>query len=425
MEAVHKQWRAQELLRSNVAPLQVLASYDAPFQSEAARSNLIRLLGDASALVGSDTELSLYTASAYLRLRNYDLALAEIQVFLAAYPEDAIGRLVQANVLTKLGRYREALNTCDLIDDARFEVSVSIIKAGAHSGMGDHEMALSILTPIVNEDEDNARAWVNMSHALAGLGRFTESTLSADRAISIAPLSYEAHHNRAAALQHQKRYRESLAASERALELAPDHSDAHLVAASSLLSLGRAQECQRHLEMYRTREGITSRGVLVESLVAVERGDLDTADRLTMEATQRWPDDEWAWQARGYVLSRVHRHGEAIEAYEIALSVNRRLPMAIENLTRQYCEVAQYSRVLSKIEELRPYLPESALLLYNEAIARACLGSAERAAQCLEEAIRRDPSLRVVAKSDPGLACLREFSDRMPKLEVLVGRPEN
>jgi tetratricopeptide (TPR) repeat protein len=196
--------------------------------------------------------------------------------------------LLQGLVLIDLGRYEEAVASCDQSLGINPGNHTTWYNRGvALANLGRYEEALSSFDRVIEIKPDNHETWYNRGVALANLGRYEEAIVDYDRAIKIKPDHYEAWHNRGVTLgvlgQHEK----------------------------ALANLGRAAEINPGSYETWTRHGITlgSLGRYEEAIVSFDRA---------LEIT---PDYYQAWSARGVALDALGKFEEAIASFDRVLGL--------------------------------------------------------------------------------------------------------
>jgi tetratricopeptide (TPR) repeat protein len=237
-------------------------------------------------------------------------------------PDVAIAHGNLGNGLNNLGRYEEALASCDRAialnpDHAEAHGSRALALhqlKGAAAALQSYDRVVAL--------KPSAKAYYNQGVMLRELGRFEDALVSFDRAIALAPTYAEACHSRGIVLRALARPREALGGFDRAIELRPSHAEAHYDRAGTLRELGRLDDA---LNGY-------------DQAIAIK------------------PDYAEAHNNRGNVLTDLARYEQALDSYGWATA-----------LRPDYAEA--YSNQATALRALRR--PEEALACCDRAIALA------------------------------------------------------
>lgn len=182
---------------------------------------------------------------------------------------------------------------------------------------GRAEEAARIARGVRMRDPGNAFARLLHGRAALALGRHREAMAAFTDYLALVPQSADAHHWLAlAALRLGDRAR-ALAEEEAAVALDPAHTNALALRAGLLFSLGRRDEGITSLEQAVARDPDNT-------TLIVELADL-------LADAGRTADAEAGYRR---VLARDGSHGRALTGLGVLLATTRRLPQALEYLTR-------------------------------------------------------------------------------------------
>lgn len=170
---------------------------------------------------------ALLTAAAALARNDLDRADPALKAWLAAHPDDVYALRMQAELLGRLGRYREseqrlarALVLAPGFDAARFNYALVLhrqsktvaaveqvdrllakepahpayrnLKAAMLARLGEYSQAIDIYTELLKDHPDNPRGWMSFGHALKTVGRRPDCEAAYRQAVTIQPALGEA-----------------------------------------------------------------------------------------------------------------------------------------------------------------------------------------------------------------------------------------
>lgn len=237
-------------------------------------------------------------------------ALAAVDAALVREAGNAAAWNTRGQLLWRLGRMREAVNSYDralalkpdatahnnrgvalaaLGEDAAalgaYDAALTLDPgyAGAHNNraaalrkLRRNEDALAACETALRIDPDLAAAWNNRGLALAELHQTENALSSYARALELQPELAEAHNNRGLALAVLGRLPEALASYDRAVALRPDDADAHNNRAAALLGVkdyaGAAQAFDRVAALEPGRPFLAGARLHAQSMMCDWRG---------------------------------------------------------------------------------------------------------------------------------------------------------
>jgi adenylate cyclase len=163
-------------------------------QAEAYRS-AEALARQAIALDGADAEAHLTLAAAMLRHGDYEGALAEAEIALALSPNLALAHGTLGETLIFSGRPKEglaAVQTSIRLDphDPKLAIRLNNLALGLYFS-GEYEAAVEAAKRAVRANPDFPLAYRWLAAALGQLGRTTEAKGALEKAIAIAPATFD------------------------------------------------------------------------------------------------------------------------------------------------------------------------------------------------------------------------------------------
>ncbi len=134
---------------------------------------------------------------------------------------------------------------------------------------------------------------------------------------------------------------------DRAYELDPQNPDVHFFFTSEEIKNGNIDKALQHIsiifnEGYEIEEQLLSFLVLFE-----ERQMLEEAYRFYKTITEQYPLMKTGWFAFGLANSWMERHYDAIDCYQLAISLDEEMSSAYFNMANSYYELKQYDKALT------------------------------------------------------------------------------
>jgi hypothetical protein len=149
----------------------------------------------------------------------------------------------RGNVLTKLGRYSEALESFHIGMNHGASPALTLCNIGnTHRAKGDFEEALKQYLDALRLEPVSADIHADIGSTLTLAGRAGEGRQHLEQALHVNPIHIPALIDLATAVRLQGDLTNSLNLLERALKLEPDHAGARWNRALVLLALGRYEE---------------------------------------------------------------------------------------------------------------------------------------------------------------------------------------
>ena len=177
-----------------VAYIQAATVLQTHSQAEAYRS-AEALARQAIALDGTDAEAHLALAAAMLRHGDYEGALAEAEIALAMSPNLALAHGTLGEALIFSGRPKEglaAVQTSIRLDphDPKLAIRLNNLALGLYFS-GEYKAAVEAAKRAVRTNPDFPLAYCWLAAALGQLGRTTEAKGALEKAIAIAPATFD------------------------------------------------------------------------------------------------------------------------------------------------------------------------------------------------------------------------------------------
>ncbi len=156
---------------------------------------------------------------------------------------EAYLQAVQAITSTNPERLREALGILDRAEKlAPGDSKIATLRGMIHSFLGQPELALAALEPVVQSDPDDVWALLGLGGVLLSLNRLEDSERVLRKAVEKMPDLIPAQFELARTLHALGRHAEEIEALDHVLSQAPNHLQALVLKGKALVEIGRGKE---------------------------------------------------------------------------------------------------------------------------------------------------------------------------------------
>jgi tetratricopeptide (TPR) repeat protein len=274
---------------------------------------------------GEDKTIArLNMARARIDLKDYDGALADIELHTKTQPRSRDAEYLRGRIAERRGQtpeaerlYRAALQLDPNFTEARNDLGL------LQERQGRHDEALAEFRRVVEIDPEFGEAFNNIGIVLRGRGRADEAAEAFRRAIRASPEFAGAYSNLALLLEDRKEYGEAETLLRQAVKRAPSDADIRSNLGALLHLVGRDEEAVRELE----------------------------------RATALDPRSASAFNNLGTVLGRLGRTAEEVAAYRRALSLDPSSAEVHYNLGRALLRAGQAAEGRGEVEAARRLRP--------------------------------------------------------------------
>ena len=235
--------------------------------------------------------------------------------------------------------------------------------ANAYLEFGFTEKALDKVVASLGIDDANANGWLIYANILKKSLRFSDSLISYERAITLAPNMVSAIHNRSVVLSDLKRFNEALTGFDLALHLSPYLVESH-----------------------------NGRGIALSGL----KRDLEALD-CYQKAINIKTDYAEAYSNRGASLERLNRLEEAIADYRHAIHLSPDFFEAYSNLGSALLMSYRLEEGLASIDKSIGINPKYAKAHFNRGLVLYFLGRPSEAVAGFKTALELDPDYDIKA----------------------------
>ncbi|HEX6740280.1 MAG TPA: DUF3857 domain-containing protein [Sphingomicrobium sp.] len=260
-----------------------------------------------------------HRATCYHKLGKEAEALADSELAVKAYPNWMDLRVMRANILIKQGRRGAVADEAELLMSENPQSNFAFVAAGKIYGrlqMRDEALkafdrALAI--------KPEAYVYINRSEVRPRSDR-AGKIADLDQSLKLDPANPDALAEKAELLMTGGDFKQAVETYDRAVKDAPDNSRLRVSRALALYRLGQTAEAQKALAAFergaRTADDFNSLcwskatgGIMLESALANCRSAVKLA-----------PDSSSKLDSLGFVLLRLGKFGESIEAYNKAIA---------------------------------------------------------------------------------------------------------
>ena len=159
---------------------------------------------------------------------SYSLALQDIDEYLEQNSSDTWAWSFKANLLIKMKRYSQAVDSFDqliLLDGYNSQAynDRALVLSG---GMRQNDEALNSLETALKINPNDANFWFNKGMVLENMGRYSEALNSYRQSAALNPSLDKAWYRQGCLLATQGRYNESLPLLDKAIQLNSRNADA-------------------------------------------------------------------------------------------------------------------------------------------------------------------------------------------------------
>lgn len=318
------------------------------------------------------------------KLGQNEAALTSFERVLTLKSDNALALVQRCGTLTDLGRYEEAIASCDLAKDT-LPVEALTNKAIAQQKAGKLQDAIASYDQVLAINPNDATAWTNQAIILEKLDDPEKALISYNRAVKINPKSSLAQVNRCAILNKQGNYKEAFEACEGAIAgdgIWGDRNPAYVwyQSSSALNGLGQYQEAITSAERAininpELAEAWNNKGVSFWHLQKYQNSLFSF-----QKAVEINPKYSQAWFNQGRILSALKEFTLAVEAYDKALSNPIK---SVETLTCNNILSRSYEQPTENIDKFEELLIDAKIfcanVLANKSVALRYLEDYENA----------------------------------------------
>jgi tetratricopeptide (TPR) repeat protein len=182
---------------------------------------------------------------------SYSLALQDIDEYLEQNSSDTWAWSFKANLLIKMKRYSQAVDSFDqliLLDGYNSQAynDRALVLSG---GMRQNDEALNSLETALKINPNDANFWFNKGMVLETMGRYSEALNSYRQSAALNPSLDKAWYRQGCLLATQGRYNESLPLLNKAIQLNSRNADARNTKEFVLMKLqGTENETERFID---------------------------------------------------------------------------------------------------------------------------------------------------------------------------------
>ena len=284
-------------------------------------------------------------------------ALADSELAIKSYPNWMQLRVMRANILFVQGRRGAVADEADLLMKENPQSNFAFVAAGKIYGrLQMRDQALKAFDQAL-AIKPEAYVYINRSEVRARSDR-AGRIADLDQSLKLDPVNPDALREKAELLVSGGEFKQAVEVYDRAVKDAPDNSPLRVYRASALYRSGATAEAEKALAtLERSAQtaddynslcwGKATSGILLESALA----DCRQAVRLA-------PDSNSKLDSLGFVLLRLGKFGESIDAYTKAIA-RKSQPMSLMGRAIAYARKGDQSRADSDRAEALKLDPDS------------------------------------------------------------------
>ncbi len=328
-----------------------------------------------------------------------------------------------------------------VLSDPRFDIAklpqqarvpLLLLKAGAASDLGRHREALKLLADVRATGADTEEVWSAEVPVRLRARQFPEAKAAADRAAALDPRSARATYQQASVAHATGDLKAALSLYDRTLSLKPDHVDALVARAGVHIDLRDADKATADVRAARQADPRDPRAAYMAALMAERAGKnaesrqalkevTDLVDAVPLESIRFRPQVLMLGGMSHYALGQYEKSLPYLEA---VLRQDPDSPVS-KLLAQVYTRQKQADKAVVALEAYLRTRPNDSQALLLLASSQMALGRSGRAAQLVEDALKRgndDPALRAVlgmslvgaGRYEPGAAELEATLKKQP-----------
>lgn len=275
------------------------------------------------------------------------------------------------------------------------QVDLLLVRAAAHSDLGDSRSALKSVEDARALRPDTADTWLAEVPIRIRSRQFNEANAAADRALKLEPKSAEAHYQKGSVHHVLASLQPALAAYDAALLLDPGHVEARLARTGIRLDLGLAKEAELDLRELDSLAPGEPRAAYLRAVLAERKGDAAAARAALKTVTELLdpvPIEAIRFRPQVLMLNGMAHYGlnefEKAKPYlEYALRQQPNSPLA-----KMLAQVAMLEPNMTRaVELLEGYLrarPGDGQAMLMLASAHMAQGRHAKATALMQEALR-------------------------------------
>ena len=256
-----------------------------------------------------------------------------------------------------------------------------------HYQNGRYDEAEKLAVAITQQFPKHQFSWKVLGALLTQTGRVSESLVSNQKSVQLAPQDSEAHTNLGVTLQELGKLVEAEASYTKAIALKSDSAEAHFNLGNTLKELGRLEEAEASYTQVIVlkpdyAEAHSNLGATLQEL-----GRLDKAEASYTQAIALNPDYAEARYNLGATLQELGRLDEAEASYTQAVALNPVYAQAHSNLGNTLRELGRLDDAEVSYKQAIELKPDYAVAHFNLGITLKELGRLNEAEASYRQAI--------------------------------------
>ncbi len=341
----------------------------------------------------------------------------------------------RAEVVVWLARTAEAQGKQrELIDSPRYQLAglpastqaqLLLIKAGAHSDLGDPRSALKAIEDARAIDPGSADGWLAEVPVRIRARQFTEALVAVEKARAIDANSAEMHYQHGAVLHVQGNLPGALAAYDKALLANPDHVDARVARAGIALDLKRHADAAADIGYLTSKRPNEPRGWYLGAVLAEREGKAQAVKAALLRITALMdpvPIDYIRYRPQLLLLNGQAHYGlgqneKAKPLFELFQRAQPGSPVS-KLLANIYILEGNHDRAVDALEQYLRAFPNDSQAMALLAGAHMARGRHTRAAALMQQALQTKDAPELYAAYGLSLLGAGRGGDALSQLET-------
>jgi serine/threonine protein kinase/Flp pilus assembly protein TadD len=257
--------------------------------------------------------------------------------------------------------------------------------------------ALAHLETATDKEPRDFRAWFALALCHDRLGQDAEAVHRYTTALTLWPKPHWlVYFNRGLAHLRRRQFDRAAADFDQAIQLRPEEAEPYINRALARQGQGKLTEAVADLTHALELGSVPTRVYFMRAILRQQAGDADGARRDREAGMRQEPKDELSWIARGVARVRDDLDG-ALADFEQALRLNPRSLPALQNKAHVLAQKpGRLEDAVAALNRALEFYPDAVPTRSGRGVLLARLGKVADARKDAEEALRLDPSPRIV-----------------------------
>jgi tetratricopeptide (TPR) repeat protein/tRNA A-37 threonylcarbamoyl transferase component Bud32 len=308
--------------------------------------------------------------------------------------KDVLALIQKGDVLSRTGEKQVALKSFMMASRFRpNDARIFYFQGMTYEDLNDYEKAMKCYDLALKSAADFEPPLISKGFLLYKGGQLQESLEYYNRVLENNPYSFNAWQAKGLVMAMQKRYDEAKWCFDRALEVEKTHLSTLKNKALLLIKMEQYEDARDLLEMILLLDSLNEDTLNMKAIAHFRLGELDTALLCAESSLEILPRYAHAWVTKGFILSHLERHREALESFDRALEIDYTVPEAFLNRGVSLCRLGRDGEALTDYRVAGGLAPKSAPVWFNLGLWYAGKKKYEDALSYFDRAISCEESL--------------------------------